>query len=136
MSQDDDLLSVEIATDALVEACHSRAVTAGWWSVPATGADMRKDPEAMLATVGWKLALVHSEVSEATEGIRKDKMDEHLPQFRSGEVEFADAIIRLCDLSGALGYRLGEALSAKLAYNAQRPDHKPAHRAAEGGKKY
>ena len=110
----------------LVHACHSASVDAGWWpKLPA-------QPDI----IGWKLALIHSEVSEATEGFRKDIPDDKLPQRKMAEVELADAIIRICDLAGACGFDLGGALVEKLAYNAQRADHKPENRAAAGGKKF
>lgn len=68
-----------------------------------------------------KIALMHSELSEALEGIRKDKMDEHCPEFTSEEVELADALIRILDYAGGFKLRLGEAVLAKLAYNRSRP---------------
>ena len=36
-----------------------------------------------------KLALVHSEISEALEGVRKDLKDDHLPQYDMFAVELA-----------------------------------------------
>jgi len=51
------------------------------------------------------------------------------------EVELADALIRIADLAGALGLDLGGAVLDKLAYNANRPDHKLENRRAENGKK-
>lgn len=110
----------------LQQLCHDRSRKAGWWS------DDPVTPE----TVAVKLALIHSEISEALEGARKDKMDDHLPHRKSCEVELADAIIRILDLAGALGYDMAAAIAEKAEYNAQRADHKPEHRAAEGGKKF
>ena len=52
------------------------------------------------------------------------------------EVECADAVIRLADFCGAMGYDLGGAIAEKLAFNATRPDHKLENRRAEGGKAY
>jgi len=129
------LAAVALATQLLTSICYSRAHTAGWWQV--AGKDIREaEPYILKLWVGTKLALVHSEVSEGLEGYRKDRADEHLPQFDSFSVELADAIIRICDLAGGLGLPLGEALVAKLAYNAQRPDHKLEARAAAGGKAF
>lgn len=51
-------------------------------------------------------------------------------------VEIADAIIRLCDLAGALDLPLGEALAEKLEFNRTRADHKPTARKSKGGKAF
>lgn len=115
---------VRVATKQLVSTCHSLSVAAGWWN---DGVE-RNIPEA--------LCLIHSEISEALEGVRKDKMDEHLPQHKSITIELADAIIRICDLAGGMNLPLGEALAEKLCYNQMRADHKKEHRAAAGGKKF
>lgn len=119
----------------LVETCHKAAFAAGWWKF--LGSDIRDaDPAVLKVWVGTKLALVHSEVSEALEGYRKDKADEHLPHRKSIEVELADALIRICDLAGGLGLDLGGAVSEKLEYNARREDHKLEVRSAAGGKAF
>ena len=111
----------------VVDECHEAAVTSGWWS------DVNpNDPYVF----GTKLALVHSEVSEALEGGRKNKMDDHLPHRKAEEVELADACIRIFDLAGARKLDLYGAIIEKMAYNAVRADHKPENRAAEGGKKF
>lgn len=88
------------------------------------------------AVVAQKLCLIHSEISEAMEGHRKGLQDDKLPHRPMMEVELADAVIRISDLCGAMGYDLGGAIAEKLAYNAQRADHKPENRAKDGGKKY
>lgn len=46
------------------------------------------------------IQLISTEVSEATEGFRKDLMDNHLPQYKMEAVELADALIRTLDLAG------------------------------------
>jgi NTP pyrophosphatase (non-canonical NTP hydrolase) len=119
--------------------CHAASYDAGWWhGLGEAHTDYREEARARtrfgIALVNEKIALIHSEVSEALEGWRKNKMDEHLPHRKSIEVELADAVIRIADLAGALGLDLGAAIAAKMAYNAQRADHKPEARAADGGK--
>lgn len=80
--------------------------------------------------------LTVSELSEGMEGYRKGLMDDHLPHREMLEVELADAIIRIGDLAGALGYNLAETVREKMAYNAQRADHKPGNRTQVNGKKF
>lgn len=106
--------------------CHKLAKTSGWWD--------NTDPTDKVL-IASKLCLIHSEISEALEGVRKDTMDSHLPTRSTIEVELADAIIRIFDLAGALKLDLSGAILEKLAYNQQRADHKRENRAADGGKK-
>lgn len=47
--------------------------------------------------------LILTEISEATEGERKYIYDKHLPHRLAGEVELADALIRVLDLGGRYG---------------------------------
>ncbi|MEP1253738.1 MAG: hypothetical protein ABJI29_03210, partial [Alphaproteobacteria bacterium] len=74
-------------------------------------------------------------ISEALEADRRGLLDDHLTHRPGVEVELADSLIRIADLAGALGLDLGGAVVEKMAYNANRADHKVAARAA-GGKKY
>jgi len=133
-------LRAAAAVNTLVELCHGAAASAGWWLDKRLGPlDIElRDPTSRVgkALFAEKLCLIHSEVSEAMEGHRKGKMDEHLPHHRSEAVELADAVIRICDLAGAAQLDLAGALVDKMAYNAVRPDHKPEARAALGGKAY
>lgn len=70
---------------------------------------------------GEKIALMHSELSEALEADRKNLDAEHIPGFTGVEEELADVVIRILDFAGHHQLRLGEALSAKIAYNLTRP---------------
>lgn len=128
----------QVAGQILQHACHGAAVKAGWWTNTGTDLTAVCRTETLLgkALVAQKLCLVHSEVSEAMEGHRKNLMDDKLPHREMCEVELADAVIRIFDLAGARGYDLGAAIAEKMAYNAHRPDHKPEARAAAGGKQY
>lgn len=134
---------VSFAGAALVSVCHAASRNAGWWT--AHGIDIinliksppsKWDAYCAAAIVSQKLMLSVSELAEGMEGHRKGKMDDHLPHRPSLEVELADTVIRIADLAGALGLDLGGAIAEKLAFNAQRADHTPAARAAEGGKAY
>jgi len=72
---------------------------------------------------GELIALMHSELSEGLECLRKgpDTPDKHLPEFKGIEVELADVIIRIMDMSHAKNLRVGEAVLAKLEFNKTRP---------------
>ena len=86
--------------------------------------------------VGEMLCLVHSEISEALEGHRKNLMDDKLPHRQQIEVELADAIIRIFDIAAGLNLDLGGAYVEKMEYNAHRDDHKIENRLKKDGKKY
>lgn len=90
----------------IAENVHTTAVEKGWWE------EERSDVEA--------ICLMMTELAEAVEGYRKDLQDDHLPEFKSIEVEFADCIIRIMDLAVKRGYRVPEALIAKAEYNKTR----------------
>jgi len=67
-----------------------------------------------------RIALIHSELSEMVEGIRKDSMDDKLPRRKQEEVELADTLIRMEDYAGIYGLDLGGAREEKEAYNSTR----------------
>ena len=72
--------------------------------------------------VGGKIALMHSELSEALEADRKGiSSDDKIPAYTGLEAELADVLIRLLDFSGRHQLRLGEAVIEKLAFNTTRP---------------
>lgn len=115
-----------------VAVCHGLASLSGWWKKPDGTAIDPRDPYVF----GTKIALIHSEVSEALEGGRKNKMDDHLSHRPAVEVELADAVIRIFDTAGAMRLDLAGAIIEKLAYNQQRADHKVENRAKPGGKEF
>ena len=114
----------------MVIICHQLAALSGWWDEIVGLNDHQR-----IRYLASQVALIHSEVSEALEGLRKDKMDDHLPHRKAVEVELADAMIRIMDLAGYRRRDLASAIIEKLAYNQQRADHKRDARAAEGGMK-
>lgn len=83
-----------------------------------------------LRNEGELIALAHSELSEALDAIRHDNPpDDKVPEFSGAEAELADTVIRCMDHAMERGYRLGEAIVAKMKFNATRP-------AKHGGKKF
>lgn len=126
--------------NSLQTETHDSNAIAGWWTDLITGADLAQ--EARLGTrlgkalVAEKLCLIHSEISEAMEGARKNLMDDKLPHRPMIEVELADAVIRILDLCGALNLDLGGAIVEKREYNAEREDHKIVNRLGVNGKAY
>jgi NTP pyrophosphatase (non-canonical NTP hydrolase) len=122
---------------------HQSNIKAGWWTdltaIPEQ-ADLvrhaRRSSRLGKAIVAEKLCLIHSEVSEAMEGARKNLKDAKLPHRKMIEVELADAVIRIFDLAGALDLDLAGAIKEKREFNAVREDHKIENRMKDNGKAY
>ena len=94
---------ISAATDA-----HHTARQKGFWDQERNNGEM--------------ISLLHSELSEALEALRKnDPMDEKIPEFSAVEIELADAVIRIMDLAQARGWRIAQAVEAKMKYNTTRP---------------
>lgn len=92
----------------LCSEAYSTAVSKGWYDEP--------------IETGTKLALIHSEVSEALEADRKGNADNFAE-------ELADVCIRIFDLCGSRNIDLEKAITEKMEFNKTRP-HK------HGGKRY
>jgi len=96
--------------DALSAILHETAKEKGFW-----------DGEYSHDKVGNKLALVHSEVTEVLEAIRKNHGSEKVVE------EIADVIIRLLDVYAAMRneeqvlHSLDEILELKINKNKERP---------------
>lgn len=111
---------------------HDYNLDKGWWEYYFGGNGSKSKDAAH--EVGAKMALIHSEISEALEGFRRSENDSHIPTRPAVEVELADACIRIFDLAGRLGLDLGGAIVEKQLYNEIRADHMLEVRAGANGK--
>ena len=123
-------ISAQVIND-LCRDCHASARAAGWWMDPTTGTDMTGNIYFQVT----KLGLIHAEVSEGVEGLRRQAMDDKLPEFPMEAVELVDVLIRTFDYAGAKGYDLGTILKKKMEFNKVRADHKIENRINKPGGK-
>lgn len=121
----------------LAKKIHQANVAAGWWTNLETGETLTSvGGDSPKRNIPEMLCLVHSEISEAMEGFRKNLMDDKLPHRKMLEVELADAVIRILDMTEGLGLDIEGAILEKMEYNAKRADHKIENRLSENGKKF
>lgn len=103
-------LMTDYGLDALSAILHETAKEKGFW-----------DGEYTNDKIGNKLALVHSEVTEVLEAIRKSQGSEKVVE------EIADIIIRILDVYAAMRneeqvlHSLDDILQKKMEKNKQRP---------------
>lgn len=103
-------LVTDYGLDALSAVIHETAIEKGFWN-SAKNYDV----------LGNKLALVHSEVTEVLEAMRKNKGSQQIVE------EIADILIRTFDFYAALqnggfiSHSLDEVLYEKMEKNKQRP---------------
>ena len=100
-----------------VDAVHRNAEVKGWHDSPRSALEIH--------------ALIHSEISEATEECRNGQKDFYVADGKpEGEaVELVDAVIRIADYFGSKGWDLEKIIKAKMSYNEGRPYR-------HGGKRY
>jgi hypothetical protein len=85
--------------------------------------------------VSKRLSSIHVQISKAMEGERKDSMDLYLKHRKRAEARLARALMLIFSYAGEC-LDLGGAVVEKMAYNAQRPDHKISNRRKAGGKQW
>lgn len=68
-----------------------------WWHDLVTGKKLERSKETCMM-------LIITELAEAAEGVRKDRMDDHLPHRTMEETELADAYIRTIDYIQGFGF--------------------------------
>jgi len=92
--------------------------------------EMQKEVHETAKSKGWHdtkredgtlIALIHGEVSEVMEALRRgNPKDEKFPEYTEAEVEMADIIIRCLDMCEANGWNVAGAILAKAEYNKGR----------------
>lgn len=121
--------TIHLAFRRLQEAAMRAEVESGFHLNTETG-------EAKPINVGEKIALMHSELSEALESDRTSSPSRHITGISGLEEELADCIIRILGFAEWLRFDLGATIMRKMEYNWTRQDHKFDNRTKVGGKRY
>ena len=106
---------------------YQTAIDHGWWDRPACEKKAElpsTEPQGVdYHLVATKIALMHSELSEALEFLRTGNFCTYIKEGKPEGVvvELADVVIRIMDLCGGLGLDLEEALMMKSDFNETRP---------------
>lgn len=96
--------------DELVDRAHSNAIDKGFWDEWELSL---MDDSLYNNVIATRLALIHSEVSEALEALRVGDMENFAE-------ELADVVIRVADLAGGLGIDLEGEIKKKMEKNKAR----------------
>lgn len=115
-----DILQPPLSIATMARAAYDNAIKKGFHS--------NSDGTMKTPNVGEKTALIHSEVSEAMEEMRKNTDPRHTYYREDGKpegfiFELADIVIRVGDTCGAYNIidMLEAAIIEKMTFNATRP---------------
>lgn len=104
------------------EVVFANAKSKGWYD--GIDVDRYRDGFAPVDWILMRLSLVHSEVSEAVESVRKGEPNFWIREDGKPEgigAELADVVIRCFDLAESLGIDIEAAIATKHAHNCRRP---------------